>query len=318
MQLLPLLLPSGSINQPQHHFRLVDFGKGTFYAHPLHRVLRGSDARRVDEAQQRVAHHHRFLHRVARGAADVAHQSPFLAHQRIQQRGLSRIRFPHNRHRHSPLQHIPQAERRAEACYVLVDDPRQREQFRAVGKFQVLMVRKVQFQLQQRRDVQQFVAQRTQFPAEAPPHLVHRHAVVRLRGRSDEVRHRLRLAQVHFPVEERPLRVLPGACHLAALLQQQFHNTVQDIGRAVAGNLRAVFTRVRVGSAEEAHQHLVHHLVGCGVNDASEGQRVARLLLQRLFSLGYKNSLGCPNGFRARYAHHAECSSRRCGYGTNG
>ena len=77
------------------------------------------------------------------------------------------------------------------------------------------------------------------------------------RLRVDEVRHGLRLDQVHAPVEEGPLRELAASGLTAPRGQQRGQTRVQHHRRAVAVYLRAVLTGVAVGPCEPDAQHMV-------------------------------------------------------------
>ena len=83
-------------------------------------------------------------------------------------------------------------------------------QFAAVGKLQLFVVGEVEFKLHERGEVEELVAQFSQFAAESAPHLVHGQAVLGGRGGGDEVCHGFGLAQVHLAVEEGAAGVFAG------------------------------------------------------------------------------------------------------------
>ena len=179
------------------------------------------------------------------------------------------------------------------------------------------MVGEVQFEFHECRDVEQFVAQFAEHGAVVAAHLVHGHAVVGRGGRGDEVGHGFGLAEVHFPVEESPLRELPGACRFAALRQEQFHHAVEDVARTVAGNLRTVLARIGVGCAKQADQHLVDRFPVLRVHDASERERPAPLFRERLAPHSLENGSRSLDGLRPRHTNDAQCPSRGSGHGTD-
>ncbi|CUO49160.1 Uncharacterised protein [Flavonifractor plautii] len=75
--------------------------------------------------------------------------------------------------------------------------------------------------------------------------------------RLEEIRHRLRLGQIQFSVEEGPLGELPRPGLPDALGKQGLQRHRQHCGRAVALQLRRVFAGVAVGGTGDRGQHLV-------------------------------------------------------------
>ena len=90
----------------------------------------------------------------------ITHYRALLTHQCVQQRGLTRVRRPDNRHRHTVTYRIARLEGLGQSPYMCFQTSGQLAQFSAVGKLQLLMIGKVQLQFYQARQVQQLLAQR--------------------------------------------------------------------------------------------------------------------------------------------------------------
>ena len=99
-----------------------------------------------------------------------------------------------------------------------------RQKLATVGKFQVLMVREVELQLQQRREFEQLFAQLRKLRRKMPPQLTQRHLMSGLIGRSNQVGHSLSLREVHLTVEIGTLGKFTRKSHTASVLNQQFQH----------------------------------------------------------------------------------------------
>ena len=84
------------VNNPKHDVGLVDGLPCALNAHALDGVAGLADACRVDEAEQRAAHHHGVLDGVAGGTVDIAHQGAVVAQQGVKQGGFAGIGLPHD------------------------------------------------------------------------------------------------------------------------------------------------------------------------------------------------------------------------------
>ena len=316
-QLAVLLAGAGGVDDPQDDVRLLQLLEAPLDAQALDGVGGLADAGRVDEAEGDAAQVQGVLDDVARGAVDVAHDGAFLAHQGVEQGGLARVRLAHDGHGDAVLQGVAHAERVRQAGDNLLHAGGDGLELRAVGKLQVLVVAEVQLQLHERGEMQELVAQLGQLAAEASAHLVHGHAVGGGRGRGDEVGHGFGLAQVHLSVEEGALGVFARPCGAAPLADEQLHHLLEDVGRAVAGYLHRVLARVRMGCAEEADQHFVHHFAR-GREDLAEGQGVGGPFRQGLARSGCEEAAGDGDGVGARHADDADGSAWGGGDGADG
>ena len=169
---------TGDVNNPEHDLGLVDRLPGALDAHPLDGIARLADACRVNEAVERTAHNHGVLDGVARGAVDVAHQGTVVTQQGIQQGRFSRIGLSHDGDRQAVADGVTVTVTVGQAADQGVDVARQGCHLATVGKGHILLA-EIQFQLDERHKVQQFVTQGLEFVAVAPAHLAHRHLVGR-------------------------------------------------------------------------------------------------------------------------------------------
>lgn len=98
-----------------------------------------------------------------------------------------------------------------------------------VGKLKVLMVGEVEFQFEQGGHLQQAFAQRGELLAEPAFELTHGEPVLCRIGGGDEVRHRLRLREIHLAVEERALGILAWLRLTCAMGLEQHEDALDDI-----------------------------------------------------------------------------------------
>ena len=214
------------VDHPHHDACAVDGGVCTFNADLLHAVVRGPDAGRVDESECYSVDVLRVLNRVARRSVNVADDGAVLVQQSVQQCRFSDVRLADDGHGDAFLQCLTGLERTDHLHQSVVDFTCQRGQFAAVGEFQVLVVREVEFQFQQRGQLQQLLAQSRQLRAVAAPQLRHGNLVTGPAARGDEVGHRLRLREVHLAVQEGALRELARTGHAASLLAEQLQHLI--------------------------------------------------------------------------------------------
>ena len=111
------------------------------------------------------------------------------------------------------------------------------------------------------------------------------------RGRSYQVGHCFSLTQVHLAVQISALGIFTRHCQAASSLNQQLKHALQDVGRPMAGYLRAVFASVRVGRTEEAYQYLINDFLP--IRDLSEGEAVGLGLFQLTSFLHRSKDAGC-------------------------
>ena len=133
----------------------------------------------------------------------------------------------------------------------------------------------------------------------------------RLRIGSYEVRHALRLGQVHLPVKKGPLRELSGLGHSAARLAQPAKQFPDNVRRGMATDLSAVLTRIGMRRAEHAHHHLVQPL------DRAVAQRIAQRLADTSPSKG-DHRIHTLERLAAAHPDYSDSASRPCGRGAYG
>ena len=146
--------------------------------------------------------------------------------------------------------------------------------FITIGKLHFL-VREVQFQFEQRGEMQKFVVQSGQFSAELSTHLAHGHLMGCLVGRGYQVGHSFRLREVHLSVEESPLGKLAWQSLSGSVLNEQFQYALHDIWTSMTTDFGAVLTCIAMWCAEYRHQHIIHSLAY-----ASIMKRMRRLVVQ--------------------------------------
>ena len=204
---------------------------------------------------------------------DVAHDGTFFVQEGIQQGGLTGVCFADDSHGHSVLQGIAHAERIYQVMDNLLNLTGDIFQFRTVGKLQFFVVAEVEFQFHKGSEVEQFVAQDSQFTTESATHLVHGHAVGSGRSGCNEVGHGFGLAQVHLAIQEGTLGVFTRSGGTASLTDEKLHHLLKDVARSVAGDFRGILASIRVGGTEKADQHFVDDF-SFGREDMTEGEGI--------------------------------------------
>ncbi len=89
-----------------------------------------------------------------------------------------------------------------------------------VGKLQLLVVGKIELQLDKRRKMEQLITQTAQLRRDAAAQLTQSEILLRLGLRSDEIGHRLRLGEIHLAVKERALREFARTRHAATRIDK--------------------------------------------------------------------------------------------------
>ena len=297
--------------------RLLHGAETPFDAQRFDGVVRLTDAGSVDEAEGDAVDVYSVFYHIACGAVDVAHDGFVFIEQGVEQGGFAGVCLADDGHGDAVFQRIAQAEGVDEAGDGMLYLCGERDELGAVGKLQLLVVGKVQLQLDEGGDMQQLVAQGAQLPAESAPHLAHRQAMLCLRGRSDKIGHGFCLTQIHLAVGEGAASVFAGLRQACAAVNEKPEGALEDVGRAVAGDLRGVLARVRMRGAEDRYQHFVHHFLS--LYDAAEGERVCACVLQPFTCLHRaEDGGGEGDGFGAGYADDAQGSSLSSGYGADG
>ena len=287
-------------------------------AHLLHAVCRVAQSRRVDEAKQHPAQHKGVFHHIAGRTVHVANDGAIVLKQRIEQGRFAGIGCADNGHRPSFAQRIASRKRVGQSGGLALHGGRYGIELTAIGKFQVFVVGKVQFQLEQRGELQQLLAQSGQSLTEMSAHLTHRHAMRRRRRGSNEVGHSLRLRQVHFAVQKRPTCEFTRFGRLGPRCQEQLHHALQNVSRPVARNFGGLFAGVRMGGAKHGNQDFVDNGLIGGIHKVAERQGVRTPFGQRATTACTKHAISHGEGIGTGHTHHAEGTAGRCRHGTNG
>ena len=231
-----------------------------------------SDTCGVDEAEIHAAQCHTVFYGIACGAVYVADDGFVVVKQLVEEGGFAHIGLTDDCHGYAVSDGVACVKTVGEAADGSADFLRQRDEFCAVGELHVLLA-EVEFQLQKRGHLKQAVAQTSEFPAEATPHLAHRQTVGGHIGGCDKVGHGFSLTQVHFAIEEGAFGELAGLGIETAVVEQQLHDLLEYKNGTMARYLHTVLSRVGMWLAEYAHQHIVKQLsVIC--HDVAVSQRL--------------------------------------------
>ena len=239
-----------------------DGGAGPFDPHAFEPVVGRADARRVDEAEQYAVDVHRLLDGVARGARDLRDHGAFLAQQAVQQGRFPDIGGSDDRHGHAPFEGIAQREGVAQGLYFGVDPAHRLPQFGPVGELHVLLG-EVQLQFEQRHQLHEPAAQRTERRGVAAPHLGRGQRMGGAGGGGDQIGHRFGLREIHLSGEERPCGEFARPGHAGARGEEQPQDFGDDVGGAVAGEFDRILARIGVRCAENRCEHVVDRAFRC-------------------------------------------------------
>ncbi|CDD33298.1 putative uncharacterized protein [Bacteroides sp. CAG:714] len=249
-----------TVDNPEDDIRLLQFLETALNAQTLDGIGGLADARGIDETEGHPSDVHGIFYHIAGGSVDVAHDGTFLVQQRIQQGGLSGIGLADNGYRDAVLDSVSRTEGTHQSAYHLLYLGSYRLQLRTVGKLQFLVVAEVEFQFHQRGEMQQLLAQGSQFLAEASLHLIHGQPVGSRRRRGNQIGYGFGLTQVHLPVQESTLGKLSRTGGTTSVPDEKLHDLLEDVRGTVAGNLDRIFSRIGMGRMKQADQHLVDNL----------------------------------------------------------
>lgn len=242
-------------------------------------VIRMMNTGGIYQSEQNAIDEEGILDRIAGGAADIAHNSPFLAQQGVEERGLTSIGCTNDSHRDTMTDGIAGAEgvgERTERINYLIG---QATQLVSVGKLQFLVVGEVEFEFEQRSQMKQAVAQIGYAAGHTTTQLTERQVFLGTRLRSYQVSHRLGSRQVHLTGEKGALGELARTSHTATGINQPSEHLLLDIETAVASYLHDIFSGIGMGGAKDGEQHLVEQLIA--TTNRAVQHRISRRLEKR-------------------------------------
>ena len=291
--------------------------EGEAYADALHFVACVAYAGGVDEAEGDAAEGFGGFDGVARGAADAADDGALFVEQGVEEGGLAGVGLSDDADGDAAFQGVAEAEGGGEACDFRVDFVGEVLELAAVGKFEVFVVGEVEFEFEQRGEVQEAFAQLSQLTAVSAAHLVDGHAVCGGVACGDEVGHGFGLAEVHFAVQEGSFGVFAGACQAASVGGEQAQHGLEDVGGAVAGDFDAVFAGVGVGGAIEGDDNFVDERAVVATYFAERGA-TGLCRIEGPAAACMKQGCDVSDGPGARNAHNAQGAARGGGEGADG
>ena len=265
-QTLPLALPAHVprllvrgvfICHPHHNRGLVELLVGALYAESLYLVVGMPDARGVYEAEGQAMYLRGVFYDIARSAMHIADDGFLLVEQLVEQRALAHVGLSHDSHGNALLYGLSRGKGAGEPRDAPVYLCRQGQKLSPIGKLQFLVVAEVQLQLHEGGDMQQLFPQCGKFVREMATQLAQGHLVGSLVGGGYQVGNGLGLAQVHLPVKVSPFGILARLRLSAPALYQRTEDAGDDILAAMARDFHAVFSRIGMGSLEDAGHHFV-------------------------------------------------------------
>ena len=114
-------------------------------------------------------------------------------------------------------------------------------EFGAVGKFEVVVVAKVEFEFEQRDKMEKLATEFFEFRREIASHLVERNSMSSSRLSIDEVGNGFGLREVEATIEEGTLSELARTSHASTSRDEKAKDFLLDVNRAVARDFDSVF-----------------------------------------------------------------------------
>ncbi len=305
---------TGAIDEPKHNLSTLETLIGSLDAHGLDLVAGVANACGVDEANELPVEEDGVLDDVARGAVNIAHDGTFVAQQVVEKGGLADIGLADDCHRDAITDGLTRAEGVGQTHNLGIDLTGNVEQFRAIGKLNILLA-EIEFEFEQRRKTEQLVVQSVELAADAALHLTEGKTMGGGILCRNEVGHGFGLTEVHTPIGKGTSRELATLCHAyTAEGGEDMEQFLLDICRTMAGDLDHVFARETMGRTIECHDDFVEHFLGVGMNDPAKGEGVGCALVESMSSLERLEDLGtCRNRIRATDANDGYSANARWG-----
>ena len=310
---------TGAIDEPKHNLSTLEALIGALDTHGLDLVAGVANACGVDEANELPIEEDGVLDDVARGAVHIAHDGTFVAQQVVEEGGLADIGFADDCHRNAIADGLTRAEGVGQTHNLGIDLTGNVEQFRAIGKLNILFA-EVEFEFEQRRKTEQLVVQSVELAADAALHLTEGKTMGSGILCRNEVGHGFGLTEVHSPIGKGTPRELAPLCHAhTAAGGEDMEQFLLDICRTMAGDLDHIFARETMGRTIECHDDFVEHFLGFGMNDPAKGEGMCRAKVEGMSGLERLEDLGtCRNRIRATDANDGySANARRGGKGAN-
>ena len=176
------------------------------YSLAFHRVHGRPQTRRVGNANRDAAQIDVFLDRVARGSGSIADDGTVVAEQPIEQTRFARVSRAVNHHAHAFAQNAALIRGREQVfdSRLRTESNRARSLSPSSGAIPSSGKSIAAFDVRDQCD--QFVANRANSFAEPPLELFGGGAQGKISLRANQIDHRLRLRQIHFPIDEMRVR----------------------------------------------------------------------------------------------------------------
>ena len=200
-------LPRRVVHHQQLQIGLPCRVLGAAHAFRLNTARRLAQPGGVGQMQRQAVNLNPLLQRVTRGTGLGMHNRARRGAQVIEQTGLTRIRQPHQHHRKAIPEQLPPARLAEQRPHPLRKPPQPfGHRVLVFGR----LIGEVQHHLGMHAQFGQFIRQRPDAFRERAGQCIGGGAHCRLGRPVNQIRHRLRLRQIHPPVQKCPLAKLPG------------------------------------------------------------------------------------------------------------
>ena len=261
-----------------------------------------------------MAHPDLLLHRVPGGACHVGNNSPVIAQQGVEQGGFAHVGAAQDHRGNPQLQQLSPGKRGQQLLQPVL---RPAEGIQHVLPLEVadVLVGIVHHGVKPGDDGHEAVVDLRDGAAEGTPQLAH--GVVGRLGRFgvDEVRHGLRLEQIHPPVEKRPAGELAALGLAGSGGKQGVQRRIQHHRAAVTLELAAVLAGVAAGAGKQHRQGAVDD-PALSIQHVSQHQAAGLLPGHGTAVFRAEHPVQGGPGPRPGQAHHPD--SRRARGGGNG
>ncbi len=288
--------------QMKYYVRLVDRLVRALNAHAFESVVGVAEACRVDEAEQHSVDAGLGLDRIACCAGYVGYHGAVVAAETVQQSALAYVGAACYGYGDAVFESIAQSEGVDQRACLPLYFVEYLPQLLAVGEDDILF-REVEFEFQQRREMQQTRAQLRQQLGVSSAHLCRGNGEGPLRIGRYRIGYGLGLREVEPASQKRPGGKLAGRSHARSGGNGQPYDFGDYVTRPVSRYLYGIVAGVGVRCEHHGHHYIVYRSA-VGVDDTAVVQRMRRGFAQR--SAPSKHRIGYTDGIRSAYSYYAE------------
>ena len=264
----------------QHEIRRFQVLPAHLDPQPLDTVVAVAQARRVHQPEWEAVDRGVGLDRIARGARHLGHDRPLPPQQRVEERRLPRVGRARDHEQRAFAQALPLGRRAQQPRHALPG--RAPRVSHPLGPHRALVfLGEIDLVGEQRLELEDLAPQRVEPLGEPAVELLQGAPPLRRRPGVDQIRRRLRLQQVHLPVQHGAARELTRFRRPGAGDGERGHRLRRHEQSAVGRELDEIFAGVGVGTWKAHREHLIDGLARGGVVELRAEQAARRVGVER-------------------------------------